>query len=262
MFKKWTWQQWAIFFTIVLGDGMKSKYFFLAAFFFVVIHFGFSQTANNVNGTWVYEYSDTNEDIGEFFFTSTLIVKGKNYMLYQERIRVYGIHWDHCEIGSIVISGNEITLYPEALSGLFEWRKPEAGSITKYRYALNGNDLVIMQNNSTEVYRKSPQPDQNRLLIYSGTMSGAQTLNIKLVIGDLNNVYYRYVRNGTAGDPIALWGRIEDGILILREQDENNKDRAVMRFYNFNPNANTITGVWQDARPGREANTYEIRLSK
>jgi hypothetical protein len=142
------------------------------------------------------------------------------------------------------------------------WHKSDANDIEKYRYIENGQNLVMMQNNNTVTYTKSSNLDRNQLLVYSGSMTGTQTLNIKLVIGDLNNIYYMYIRNGNYGDPIRLRGILENGVLLLIEVDENYSDRASMRFQNFNPNSNTIIGIWQDLRSGRTGNKYDLRLSK
>lgn len=242
---------------------MKSKWPFLIAFFFVAAHGVFAQTANNLDGNWSYENSDTHEVLGYFNFSSTLTIRGEHYMVYQERISEHGAHWDYCQIGRIVITGNEIQLYPEAWCGHIDWHKATAQDRTRYRYVLNGNDLVMMQDNNTEVYRKSSELGRNQLLIYSGTMSGTQTLNIKLVIGNFDHVYYMYIRNGNQGDPICLvYNDMQNGVLMLGEPDENYEDRASMIFFNFNPNENTITGVWEDVRPGRTANKYDVKLSK
>jgi len=242
---------------------MKYKYVFSAIFFFIIINSTYSQIAHNLNGNWSYEYSGISEGLGRFGVTVTLTIRGENYMRYADRVSEFGMHWDHCEIGRIVISENEIQLIPEALRGqMSPWRKGGTNDISRYRYILNGRDLVLMQNNNTELYRKTSELDNDQLLIYTGSMSGPQNLNIKLVVGDIGNIYYMYYRNGNYGDPINLWGNFENGVLILNEPDENYENRASMRFNNFNPNANTITGIWQDLRSGRSTNRYDLRLSK
>jgi hypothetical protein len=242
---------------------MNGKYFLFGYIFLFTVNFTYSQVNNNLNANWSYESNGTEEHLGRFNFSSTLTIKEENYMLYQERISEFAMHWDYCEIGKIAISGNEIKLYPEAERGqMSEWHKSDTQGITEYRYILNGLDLVMMKDNNTEIYRKSSELMPNQLLIYSGSMSGAQTLNIKLVIGDLYNIYYMYIRNGNYGDPIHLTGKLENAVLLLTEIDEHYNDRAYMRFQNFNPNTSTITGVWQDLRSGRTANKYDLRLSK
>jgi hypothetical protein len=242
---------------------MNGKYLFLGYIFLFMINLAFSQTTNNLNGNWSYEESGTQEPLGRFSFSSTLTIKGENYMLYQERISEFAMHWDYCEIGRMVILKNEIQLYPEAWRGqMSEWYKSDTQNITRYKYILNGQDLVMIQNNDTVIYKKSSEMNQDQLLIYSGSMSGTQTLNIRLVIGDLGNIYYMYITKGNYGNPICLWGELENGVLLLKELDENYNERAFMRFQNFNSNANTITGIWQDLRSGRTANKYDLKLSK
>jgi hypothetical protein len=240
---------------------MKLKYVLLIFIFSFIIKFAFSQ--NNLNGNWFKEENGTEEHLGKYNLSYTLTINGENYMYYENRISQYAMHWDYCEIGRIIITNDEIQLFPEAHRGqLSSWHKSGIEDIVKYKYIVKGSELTLIYNNKNTKYMKTSEIKQEQLLVYFGSMTGTQILNIKLVVGDFYNAYYMYYRNGTYGEPIKIWGKIENNILILYEEDFDFNDRAVFTFPNFDPNANFLHGIWQDLRPGHTINKYDLNLSK
>jgi hypothetical protein len=223
----------------------------------------------NLNGIWHSSESSHDENLGYYTYYETLEVSGDNYTFYTERISEYAIHWQYGTRGKIIVTQNEIKLFPrEGIRQMSDWEpvveNEDSYQYEKeifYKYVLNGDDLILMSDGYTEVLRKQSYA-------YSGTMSGSQTLNIKLVIGGITtsgevlDSFYMYYKNGKYGDQIKLVGHLEDDTLTLYEKEPNNVNRASMQFPNFDISSVEITGVWQDLRTGKFSNRYELKLSK
>jgi hypothetical protein len=60
-------------------------------------------------------------------------------------------------------------------------------------------------------------------------------------------------------DPIRINGTLKDGLLILTEKNDANKNIATLIFKNFNSKSNNIEGVWKDISSNKE---LKITLTK
>ena len=144
--------------------------------------------------------------------------------------------------------------------------KEGGGNAEWIQYASTIANKMAGHIKSRNPYNGTPPPSTS----YSGRMSGSQTLDIRLVIGnitasnDVINSSYRYYSNGKWGDPIELTGNITNGTLTLYEKEQNNRNvnRAIFIFSNFNINSYSIAGIWQDLRDGYSNHRYDVQLSK
>ena len=95
--------------------------------------------------------------MGDFVYTETLEIYGDNYSFYSERISEFAMHWQYGTRGKIVISQNEIKLFPkEGIRQMSDWEPVQQDSYQYekifYKYVLNGgDDLILMKESSTQV---------------------------------------------------------------------------------------------------------------
>ncbi|MDR2501484.1 MAG: hypothetical protein LBD37_10480 [Treponema sp.] len=215
----------------------------------------------HLDGLWHSLESGTDEGLGRYTASETWIILGEAYQYYAERNSETAMRWQDGTRGKIIITDKEITLHPqEAIRQMSDWEPVEkgGGANETYAYVLDGDELRL---NDDRVFHKKAHR-------YEGDMFGSRNMEIRLVIGsiaqsgEVSGAYYQYYRNKKYGEPIGLAGRLEDGKLALYETGQNgaNENQASMEFQDYTVFKDSIDGVWQDLREGKESNSYKLSL--
>jgi hypothetical protein len=138
----------------------RSKVILCIWFLFVGIFCSFGQAQSGLNGTWYYEETGTNEDFGEYTYTETLTIEGRNYTLIMELTKEYGPFNGWGEKGTFDISRPDIYFRPKyETNDIFgdDWEQLETGVVNKintYRFEIGENILILIKNNARKIFRK------------------------------------------------------------------------------------------------------------